>query len=638
MIVKDEERVIERCLAALIPFIDYWLIIDTGSTDNTINTILKTMKETNLRGEVLTRPWVGFSHNRTELLEMARELYPESDYHLMIDADDTFVPQDEFGWPKLGASGYHLKHTMRANSWWRPALVQASLPWRYTGKAHEHMVSPGGRVEKLRGAKIVCGTDGARRTNEPIKKYERVAAQLEEALLEDPDNPRTVFYLAQSYRDARQPEKALELYKKRVTMRGWPEELWYAHLQIGILSEKLGEDWQLAEAAYLAAYEARPTRAESLVNLAILHRRKSKKHHLAKLYAAAAKDMPLPEGDLLHIDEYSYTWRARDEYALAMWKMGDKRGSLKVNLELLAENPEGLPRTRTIDNITHCLYPISKRPIKPGRITIVLSTYQCHNLELFRESVQSIIDQTYTDWRLLIVCDGDEVPPWDQIELPKDDRIITVALDENVGQFLIYDAIVEVSRDRYFAVQDDDDTSYPHRLERLMGKMCGTNADVVFSDIRYVYLNGKTYYQKTNPQFLAEYPDQITHVGSHVGLWQTQSIVEIGGYFGGLKIGADTLVVGLMSKLGRPAFIGEPLYKAVKNKASMTQSKETGIESKPRKDAWRFIHSVWKSIEPFEGKRRALSKQMLHEARAPWQGEIDRLKLIFSEALGEPLE
>ena len=245
MIVKDEERVIGRCLAALIPFIDYWIIIDTGSTDSTINTILKTMKETSLPGEVLTRPWVGFSHNRTELLQMARELYPDSDYHLMIDADDTFTPEEGFQWPEeMKASGYHVKHTMRGNSWWRPAIVKADLPWKYVGAAHEHMVSPGGRVEKMRGMKIACGNDGARRTNEPIKKYERVAAQLEEALLKDPDNPRSVFYLAQSYRDAKQNEKALELYRRRVTLKGWPEETWYSYLQIGILLEKLEpEDW-----------------------------------------------------------------------------------------------------------------------------------------------------------------------------------------------------------------------------------------------------------------------------------------------------------------------------------------------------------------------------------------------------------
>lgn len=33
MIVKDEAPVIERCLTAILPLIDVWCIVDTGSTD-----------------------------------------------------------------------------------------------------------------------------------------------------------------------------------------------------------------------------------------------------------------------------------------------------------------------------------------------------------------------------------------------------------------------------------------------------------------------------------------------------------------------------------------------------------------------------------------------------------------------------
>ena len=39
MIVKNEEPVIERCLATVKPHIDYWVIVDTGSSDNTIKKI-----------------------------------------------------------------------------------------------------------------------------------------------------------------------------------------------------------------------------------------------------------------------------------------------------------------------------------------------------------------------------------------------------------------------------------------------------------------------------------------------------------------------------------------------------------------------------------------------------------------------
>ena len=45
MIVKDEARVIERCLASVLPLIDNWVIVDTGSTDGTQELIKYMLKD-----------------------------------------------------------------------------------------------------------------------------------------------------------------------------------------------------------------------------------------------------------------------------------------------------------------------------------------------------------------------------------------------------------------------------------------------------------------------------------------------------------------------------------------------------------------------------------------------------------------
>jgi glycosyltransferase involved in cell wall biosynthesis len=44
MIVKNEEKVIERSLGSVKDFIDYWVIVDTGSTDKTIDVIKSSIK------------------------------------------------------------------------------------------------------------------------------------------------------------------------------------------------------------------------------------------------------------------------------------------------------------------------------------------------------------------------------------------------------------------------------------------------------------------------------------------------------------------------------------------------------------------------------------------------------------------
>ena len=44
MIVKNEKRVIQECLLSVKPLINYWVIVDTGSSDGTQNIIKRTMQ------------------------------------------------------------------------------------------------------------------------------------------------------------------------------------------------------------------------------------------------------------------------------------------------------------------------------------------------------------------------------------------------------------------------------------------------------------------------------------------------------------------------------------------------------------------------------------------------------------------
>jgi len=54
MIVKNESRVITRCLDSVLPVIDYWVIVDTGSKDGTQEIIKKHLK--NIPGKLYERP------------------------------------------------------------------------------------------------------------------------------------------------------------------------------------------------------------------------------------------------------------------------------------------------------------------------------------------------------------------------------------------------------------------------------------------------------------------------------------------------------------------------------------------------------------------------------------------------------
>src|SRR5271154_6929613 len=104
MIVKDEAPVIRRCLDSVRPFIDHWVIVDTGSSDGTQDIIRNHLKD--LPGELIERPWVDFAHNRSEALAAARN---KANYVLVIDADETLEADPGFAMPPLDLEPYNLE-------------------------------------------------------------------------------------------------------------------------------------------------------------------------------------------------------------------------------------------------------------------------------------------------------------------------------------------------------------------------------------------------------------------------------------------------------------------------------------------------------------------------------------------------
>jgi glycosyltransferase involved in cell wall biosynthesis len=60
MIVKNESEVIRRCIESVKDYIDYWVICDTGSTDDTKKIIQETMDEFGIKGELHDREWVDY--------------------------------------------------------------------------------------------------------------------------------------------------------------------------------------------------------------------------------------------------------------------------------------------------------------------------------------------------------------------------------------------------------------------------------------------------------------------------------------------------------------------------------------------------------------------------------------------------
>lgn len=309
MIVKSEMANLARCLGAVAPWISAWVIGDTGSTDGTQDFIRSFFAERGIPGELHSFPFENFAQARNEALAHAYATPIEYDYLLLNDADMELVVDDPDFQQKLQAPCYDLlQHA--GISYWNARLVRRNAGALYHGVTHEYLAVDGDH-QRLDGVWFKDHASGANR----VDKFERDIRLLTEALADDPENARYVFYLAQSYRDAGRLTEAVEAYAKRATMGGGDEEAWYARLQEARCLLRLGDDGGFVRQS-LAAFSQRPHRAEPLYDLARYHRERSR-NEAAALFAEQGIALGYPDGDTLFIEDYIFDWGLREELSIA---------------------------------------------------------------------------------------------------------------------------------------------------------------------------------------------------------------------------------------------------------------------------------------------------------------------------------
>jgi len=342
MIVKDEKEVIERCLKSTLPLIDYWVIVDTGSSDGTQEIIKDFMKKNKVPGELHERPWINFSHNRNQALELAQG---KSDYVLFIDADEYFQYDEDFSLPPLDLDYYYVDLKCRGSTWSKISLINTHKPWKWTGVLHEVIAPPpastGATLQKIHN---VYTTDGAR-SKDP-KKYEKDAAILEAALKDDPNNSRYIFYLARSYDCANMYEAALKQYQRRAQMNtGFnDQEAFWSLLQIGVLHEKLQSPRHVVVDAYKKAAQANHSRAEPYYHLSNYLRSKKDFENAFKV-AEIGSNIPLCR-EILFVQDWMYEYGCLLEYSVSAYWSGRYAECQQSSLQLLQRNlPENIRQT-----------------------------------------------------------------------------------------------------------------------------------------------------------------------------------------------------------------------------------------------------------------------------------------------------
>lgn len=268
MIVKNESHIIASTLKNILEHIkiDYWVISDTGSTDDTVDIIQDFFKERGISGEMFHNDWKDFGHNRTKALEHA---YDKSDYLFIFDADDLI--HGDIPLPSLFDKDLYNVSFGNPVSYHRPILISNRMKWKYVGVLHESLV----QIDPIKSDAYLLGNYHieSRRLGDRSKnpnKYVDDALILEKGFEEENTDMwlkyRYSYYCAQSYHDAGKLENAIEWYERTLTLAYSPQYKYCACIKAGDCYNAL-KQYSNAIDSWSKAYTYDRERLEGIVKI-----------------------------------------------------------------------------------------------------------------------------------------------------------------------------------------------------------------------------------------------------------------------------------------------------------------------------------------------------------------------------------
>ena len=359
MIVKNESKIITRLFDSVSSIIDCYCICDTGSTDNTVSLITEYFDKKGIPGKVVVEPFKNFCHNRNFALQSCLDM---SDYILLLDADMILEIKN---FKKELLSDAHCFYILQGNEsfyYQNMRIVQNNGKYKYVGVTHEYIDTPSGN--KTNGFQkdelfIRDIGDGGSKGD----KFERDVRLLLDGIKEEPNNVRYYFYLANSYHDSGRFGEAINVYKKRIQLGGWIEEVWYSHYRIGLCFKNMGK-MDDAIRYWLEGLNRYPERLEGMYEILHYYRIHSK-HQLGDMIYQKCKkilDMKKKRDNYLFLHNNVYTDKIYYEYTIIASYLGVTNINNEV-IEVLNNSDSDLDINNLLSNMKFykdVLTPISK--------------------------------------------------------------------------------------------------------------------------------------------------------------------------------------------------------------------------------------------------------------------------------------
>ena len=327
MIVKNEQDNICRTFESVKEFCDLFVILDTGSEDDTINTIINYCKKINKPLYLISYPFENFSITRNIAIEYADN---KADYLLFMDSNDELKNYD----PKLKVFlqeniniermlGLYIKQEWNSHGkidrFFNIRLIKTKYNWNYKSPVHEYITCP--KVEENGTAlhvikienSIVIYQDRSLDAHKSTKRFTRDKELLYNEYLKNPHDTRTLFYLAQTCSCLIQYEEAFKYYMLRTKEKGFIEEVFHSYLRAAEIAQSI-LNHSPEEVLYLFMKTLEVScsifncpRAEPLINLAKLYLNNNKL--MAHVFIKQACESVTPSDCSLFVDGdmYDYT-------------------------------------------------------------------------------------------------------------------------------------------------------------------------------------------------------------------------------------------------------------------------------------------------------------------------------------------
>ncbi|MFN8615305.1 MAG: glycosyltransferase [Vampirovibrionales bacterium] len=344
MIVKNEEKTIERVLNSARPVCDEMVVADTGSTDAT-----QRLAE-QCGAKVVSVPWTDhFAEARNASFAAC-----QSDWILWLDADDVLPEASQ-------KAILHLKQTVLNQPQW----VQVFAPYHYSfnasnvcdftlqrerlirnhvgcvwrGVVHEYVETPthqanGEPYQNYAEDSLVVEHRQLPELRQ--RKVDRNITLLHKAYQSGDRTSRTLFYYANELKDHRRHEEALARYEEYLSNPGCQWEQYQAMLQAAYCCSALNQSHQTLEWGW-RAIRLDPTRAEAWNAVGIVYY-KQQLWQQAIPYFTAAAACPRPVDGFVH--DADYTWMPGDYLSICYDRLGQYRQAIEHSLATLPMSPE----------------------------------------------------------------------------------------------------------------------------------------------------------------------------------------------------------------------------------------------------------------------------------------------------------